>query len=117
MKDSSHDSLAQEDLRVLLDHAPDAIGRFDRQLRHVYVNQATARANNRPAGDFYGKTMEKVGHTPEVCKLINNGLRTVFSTGQEHTLELLFQGPTAPSGFSPAWRRNFPPTARLSLCW
>ena len=90
------DFLAQQDLRVLLDHAPDAIARFDRQLRHVYVNQATARANNRPAADFYGKSMEDLGHSLEVCNLINNGLRTVFSTGHEHTLELLFQGPHGP---------------------
>ena len=51
------DELSQQDLRVLLDHAPDAIGRFDRQLRHVYVNEATARANNRPASDLIVKSM------------------------------------------------------------
>ncbi len=96
MEESSDNSLAQQDLRVLLDHAPDAIARFDRRLRHVYVNEATARANNRPASDFYGMSMEDLRHTPEVCTLINNGLRTVFRSGREHTLELLFQGPNGP---------------------
>ncbi len=78
---------------MLLDNAPDAIGRFDRRLRHVYVNEATARANGRPAADFYGKTMEDLGHAPEICELINRGLRNVFATGREHTVELLFHGP------------------------
>lgn len=99
MSDRTNDFLAQQDLRVLLDHAPDPIGRFDRELRHVYVNEATARANSRPAADFYGRSMEELGHAPEVCNLINNGLRTVFVTGREHTLELLFQGPHGPIWF------------------
>jgi signal transduction histidine kinase len=96
MESRHSDLLAQQDLRVLLDHAPDAIGRFDRELRHVYVNQATARANDRPASDFYGKTMAELGHLPEVCKVIDHGLRTVFATGREHTLEILFPGPHGP---------------------
>jgi nitrogen-specific signal transduction histidine kinase len=96
MRDHANDFLAQQDLRVLLDHAPDAIARFDRQLRHVYVNEATARANNRPVADFYGKTMDNLGHAPEVCSLINHGLHAVFATGQEQTLELLFPGPHGP---------------------
>jgi PAS domain S-box-containing protein len=89
----------QQDLRLLLDHAPDAIGRFDRDLRHIYVNQATAKANNRPAEDFYGKTMEDLGHQPEVCAVINENLRAVFRSGTESTFEILFQGPHGPVWF------------------
>jgi len=99
MEEITNDFLAQQDLRVLLDNAPDAIGRFDRRLRHVYVNGATARANGRPAADFYGKTMEDLGHAAEVCELINSGLRTVFATGREHTVELLFHGPDGPVAY------------------
>jgi PAS domain S-box-containing protein len=88
---SEHES--QQDLRLLLDNAPDAIGRFDRQLRHVYVNEATARANGRPASDFMGKTMEDLDHRPEICEIINSNLSAVFETGQERTVELLFPGP------------------------
>jgi PAS domain S-box-containing protein len=84
---------SQQDLRVLLDNAPDAIARFDRQLRHVYVNEATARENGRPASDFYYRTMEDLGHTPEVCALINDNLEEVFRTARERTLEILFEGP------------------------
>ncbi len=67
-------TLSQQDLAVLLDNAPDAIARFDRTLRHIYVNRATAVANHRPPDDFYGKTMEDLGHTPEICELINRNL-------------------------------------------
>jgi signal transduction histidine kinase len=84
---------SQQDLRVLLDNAPDAIARFDRRLRHVYVNEATARENNRPASDFDLKTMEELGHSPEVSEIINSNLRAVFESGEERTFEILFDGP------------------------
>lgn len=93
------DQLSQQDLRVLLDHNPDAIGRFDRQLRHVYVNEATARANGRPASDFIGKTMEDLGHEPETSATINAHLRQVFATGQEARFEILFQSKDGPMWF------------------
>lgn len=92
-------ALLDQDLRVLLDHAPDAIGRFDRQLRHVYVNRATAEANKRPVSDFFGCTMEDLGHAPEVCELINTHLRRVFAEGVEHRFEMLFEGPHGPAWY------------------
>jgi PAS domain S-box-containing protein len=96
---ATQDNLSPLDLRILLDHAPDAIGRFDRQLRHVYVNEATARANNRPARDFIGRTMEDLGHPPETVEIINDNLLEVFRTGEERRFELLFQSPRGPMWF------------------
>lgn len=96
---SSTEDMSQEDLRVLLDNAPDAIARFDPELRHVYVNGATARENNRPTGDFRGKTMEDLGHHPKVCAFINSNLRAVFASGKERTRELLFEGPLGSKWF------------------
>lgn len=78
---------------MLLDHAPDAIGRFDRKLRHVYVNEATARANQRPAADFIGQTMEQLGHTPEICNTINSNLLAVIGTHRERSFPVRFDSP------------------------
>ncbi|HUN87540.1 MAG TPA: PAS domain-containing protein [Terriglobales bacterium] len=97
--DQWSDQWSQQDLRVLLDHAPDAIGRFDCQLRHVYVNEATARANNRPASDFIGKTMEDLGHRPETAATINHHLRQVFATAQETRFDILFDSAEGPRWF------------------
>lgn len=84
---------------MLLDHAPDAIGRFDRDLRHVYVNEATARANQRPTSDFIGRTMEDLGHDPSICASINEHLRQAFATAQEQSFEVLFHSPSGPMWF------------------
>ncbi len=89
-------NLSQQDLAVLLDNAPDAIARFDRSLRHIYVNRATAVANHRPASEFEGMTMEDLGHTREICELINRNLEKVFQTARELSVELLFAGPSGP---------------------
>lgn len=97
---STHeDEISQQDMRVLLDHAPDAIARFDSRLRHVYVNETTARENQRPRREFAGKTMEDLGHEPRVCAFINSNLREVFANGKERTSELLFEGPLGPKWF------------------
>lgn len=96
---SACSGVLQQDLRLLLDHAPDAIGRFDRNLRHVYVNEATARANGRPASDFPGQSMEDLGHSADICSLINENLIRVFATGCEHTIDVLFPSPKGPMWF------------------
>ncbi len=80
-------------LRSLLDNAPDAVARFDRKLRHVYVNLATAKANNRPVEDFHLKTMRDLGHSEEISSLLEEHLRGVFSSGREDTFDVDFPGP------------------------
>ena len=80
-------------LKSLLDNAPDAVARFDRHLRHVYVNLATARANNRPVEDFHLKTMREMGHSEEISSLLERHLMGVFSTGMEDTFDVDFVGP------------------------
>ena len=83
----------QGSLRSLLDNAPDAVARFDRKLRHVYVNLATARANNRPVEDFHLKTMRELGHSEEISTLLEQHLQGVFSSGTEDTFDVDFSGP------------------------
>ncbi|HLH07765.1 MAG TPA: PAS domain-containing protein [Terriglobales bacterium] len=87
------DAISKTSLRSILDNSPDAVARFDRQLRHQYVNAATARENNRPVEDFYGRTMEQLGHTNEISQLINQNLKEVFRTGEEATFDVSFSGP------------------------
>src|SRR5947209_14233935 len=79
------------ELGALLDSSPDPVSRFDRKLRHVYANRATAIANQRPVEDFYGRTMAELGHAPEVCDFIESHVQRVFIEGETLTAELLFE--------------------------
>jgi nitrogen-specific signal transduction histidine kinase len=83
----------ESSLDSLFNNAPDAVARFDRELRHVYVNAAAARANNRPVEDFYLKKMRELGHAEEISSLIEANLRNVFETGAERTFDVDFSGP------------------------
>jgi len=54
-------SSVEEKFRALAEHSPDMIGLFDREMRHLYVNQAALRLYGKPAGSIIGKTIEEMG--------------------------------------------------------
>jgi PAS domain S-box-containing protein len=76
-----------ERFRALTENAPDAIRRFDRELRHIYANPAALRLIGKPAGAVTGKTMKEAGIPEAQCKLWNDRLLKVFETGQSMEVE------------------------------
>ncbi len=87
--------LAREtELRTLTDNAPDVMTRFDRDLRHVFVNAAVTRATGRLPSEIIGKTNRELGMPPDNCDLWDSALHQVFETGQPQELEFAFEGPS-----------------------
>ncbi|MEG3841647.1 PAS domain S-box protein [Microcoleus sp. herbarium14] len=80
---------------AIAENATDIIARFDRELRHLYVNQAVESATGKPPADFIGKTAQELGLSPQLCNPLNEAFPKVFSTGTPETIE--FDYPT-PSG-------------------
>lgn len=72
----------EQEFRVLVENASDIISRFDRQLRHVYVNPAIERATGIPAQDFIGKTHQDLGMPETLLSLWEQSLQRVFQTGK-----------------------------------
>ncbi len=63
------------------------IARFDRNLRHIYVNSAVKLATGIPPEDYIGKTSREMG-TPEIILPLWEGtLQDVFKKGVEKTIE------------------------------
>jgi PAS domain S-box-containing protein len=83
----------EQELATLMDNSPDIVVRFDRALRHRYVNAAVERATGRAPGEFPGKTNEELGMPPELCARWNRTLREVLETGEPRNLELPFPAP------------------------
>lgn len=77
----------------ILNSFRDPVALFDHQLRHVYVNEATALATNIPSERFRGKRMRDLGHPEHICDQINLNIETVFKTGEERTAIVHFDGP------------------------
>jgi PAS domain S-box-containing protein len=83
---------AQETL-ALVEHNPDPVGRFDRQLRHLYVNAAVEQATGRPASAFLGKTNRELKTMPpEIVDLWEATQTQVFATGREQTIQFVHSG-------------------------
>jgi PAS domain-containing protein len=77
----------------ILNSFRDPVALFDRQLRHVYVNEATALATNIPSERFRGKRMRDLGHPQHICDQIDHNIQAVFEAAEERSIHLLFDGP------------------------
>lgn len=85
--------LREQEFKALVENSPDVIARFDRQLRHVYVNPAVEVATGVPPQMFLGKTHRELGGPKEVVEEWEQILQQVFQTGRELEIEYPFCGP------------------------
>ncbi len=82
---------SQQELQTLTDNTPDILTRFDRQLRHVFVNAAVERVTGRAAKEFLGKTNRELGMPIELCDMWDAALLTVFEKGQTVSREFSYE--------------------------
>lgn len=78
---------------TLVENAPDIIARFDRELRHMYINRAIEKHTGIPPREFIGKTNEDLGMPNDQVQLWNSNLREAFRGKQE--VEMHFSFPHA----------------------
>ncbi|MCP4645318.1 MAG: PAS domain S-box protein [bacterium] len=83
---------SEETFRALAENSEDVIMRFDRELRHTYVNSVVERRTGMPAESFIGKTHEELGFPEDLCHLWAEAVNRVFDTGEVNRIE--FQLPT-----------------------
>ena len=74
----------------LIEHLPDVVARFDRQLRHLHVNVAIEGITGRPRGEFIGKTNEELGMPPALVRAWNDLLNATFQSGEPVEEEFTF---------------------------
>jgi two-component system, cell cycle sensor histidine kinase and response regulator CckA len=84
----------EREFRTLTENAPDIIARFDRQLRHLYVNSAVIQATGLTVRDFLGKSNREMGMPTDRVEQWEAVLRRVFSTGATISTEFEFLSPT-----------------------
>ncbi len=77
----------EETFRALAENAPDAIRRFDRDLRHLYVNAAGLRLLGRPASAVFGRRLDEVGLSAAQCEAWKERILRVFETGERTEVE------------------------------
>ncbi|MDY7573254.1 response regulator [Actimicrobium sp. CCI2.3] len=70
------------ELRSLTDNSPDILTRFDRQLRHVFINAAVTRVTGHLQAHFLGKSHRELGMPEELCLRLERAMQHVFATGE-----------------------------------
>lgn len=78
------------ELQTIADHSPDVIVRFDRELRHVYVNAAIQRITGLSPEDIIGKSNRELGMEPMLCDRWDATLNALFETGEPQRVEFSF---------------------------
>jgi PAS domain S-box-containing protein len=78
----------EQELRAVVEAAPDVIIRVDRDLRYVYVNPAFESVMGVPSDAMLGRTIGEMGMARPVADALRLTVRQVFATGRERTVEL-----------------------------
>jgi PAS domain S-box-containing protein len=81
-----------DDLSVA-DSFPDIVARFDRQLRHLYVNRRAEEATGLPVSAFIGRSNREMGMPEHLLELWEGKLREVFASGRPTTFEFAYPSP------------------------
>jgi PAS domain S-box-containing protein len=77
----------EQEFRALVENSPDIVARFDRSLRHVYVNSSIERVTGIPIPAFIGRTNREIGMPKPLVEFWENQLNQVFITAQEQQIE------------------------------
>ena len=83
----------EQEFSALAENSTDIIVRFDRQLRHLYINKEIERATGTPPSEFIGKSNRELGMSPHLCNLWDEACVKVFRTGKQETIEFEFPTP------------------------
>ncbi|MEA1926652.1 MAG: PAS domain S-box protein [Candidatus Auribacterota bacterium] len=75
------------EFETLIENSLDVIMRFDRDLRHLYVNSLVQEQTGIPPEKFIGKTHAELGFPSELIYLWEEALKKVFRTGESNRVE------------------------------
>jgi PAS domain S-box-containing protein len=78
---------------ALAENATDIIARFDREMRHIYVNRAVESVTGKPPAELIGNSNRQSGMPPHLCDLWDETFLKVFGTGKQETIEFEFPTP------------------------
>ncbi len=78
--------------RALAASIPDLVIRFDRDLKHLFVNPAAQKDSKIPSECSLGKTVKEVGLPDDFAAVLKQQLLEVLETARRTTVEYAFPG-------------------------
>jgi PAS domain S-box-containing protein len=93
-------SRREREMRNVTENTPDALARFDRQFRHVFVNSVIEKIMGRSVVEILGKTSRELGLPEHLCREWEKAIRHVFDHEVHGSLEFSFATPQGLRHFS-----------------
>lgn len=75
----------EHEFKALIEHAPDIISRYDRNLKLVYINPAIEKVTGTPPSELINTSPEEKGNKDNVPGGLMEILNNIFITGRETT--------------------------------
>ena len=88
-------SMRERALRSLADNTPDLLMRFDRQLRHVFVNSVVEKITGRKVEELLGKSNREMDMPAYPCDQWDAAINHVFEYGSHSSLDFEWATPNA----------------------
>ncbi len=77
----------EREFKALAENSPDIIARFNREMRHIYINRAIERVTGRAPEEFLGKTNSETGFPESQSGDWEWAIAQVFASGEEGEIE------------------------------
>ena len=90
---------SQQAFKALADNAPDIIARYDRQLRHLFVNSKVEKVTGLTVAHYLGKTNVELGMQQNLCEKWEKLTLAAFSSGAEQKGEFVFSSNDGPISY------------------
>ena len=84
---------SEERYRTLAENAPEAISRYDQDMRVTYINAYGARLYGLRPCDIVGRTVAELGTNPARVAFWRNQFDEVMRTGEHRTVDVEFNSP------------------------
>ncbi len=83
-------------LESVTENSPDVLFRYDRELRHVFINRRAETLTGWSAEHHLGKTHRELGLPESLCDLFETAALGVFEGGEPSEIEFVFPSPDGP---------------------
>ncbi len=80
----------EQQFSSLADNLPDVVARFDRSLRHIYVNRQIEAITGLSVNDYLGKTNRELGMPPELLEQWEQAVSHAFEQGEAVKIRFSF---------------------------
>ncbi len=83
----------EQEYKTLAENSPEVIARFDRGLRHLYINPYGEKVYGRPRSEVIGRAHADLGLPADKVAFWKKHLEEAFETGVQQTVEFDYDSP------------------------